>query len=61
MDYKYFDEVIEKTLVLKNQGIINFSNYKIDNIENLKLWNLFPEDFKYYLKNLGPIEISMNV
>ncbi len=49
MDYKYFDDVIEKIIDLKNQGIIEFSIDEIENIEELNLWNLFPEDFKYYL------------
>ncbi len=60
MDYKYFDGVIEKIIELKNQGIIEFSIDEIENIEELNLWNLFPEDFKYYLNKLGLIGISMN-
>lgn len=60
MDYKYFDDVIEKIIDLKNQGIIEFSLDEIENIEGLNLWNLFPEDLKYYLNKLGLIEINMN-
>lgn len=59
MDYKYFDEVLSKIRELEKLEILKISNSEIKNPENLKLWDSFPEDFKYYLIKLGKVDISL--
>lgn len=58
MNYKYFDEVLDKLFDLEKLGILRFSIDKIDDLEGLKDWHRFPNDFKYFLKKLGNVTIS---
>ena len=58
MDYKYFDEVIDKLIDLEKLGILRFSIAHLEKLEDLKDWARFPNDFKYYLEKLGHVTIS---
>ena len=59
MDTNYFDEIIKEILNLEKVGIIKIQKDNKIDYEKLKLYNLFPVDFKYFLKQIGCVQISL--
>jgi hypothetical protein len=59
MDINYFDQVITEIYKLEKFGVIKINRcFNID-YEKLKLYEFFPDDFKYLLKQIGCVQISM--
>jgi len=59
MDTNYFDEIIKEILKLEKVGIIKIQRGNSIVYEKLKLYNLFPVDFKYFLKQIGCVQFSL--
>jgi hypothetical protein len=58
MDYNYYDEIIKKVLELEKQNEIKITRSIDIQIEDLKTFNNFPKDIKYFLNKIGFVEIS---
>lgn len=59
MDINYFDQVITEIYKLEKLGVIKINRcFNID-YEKLKLYEFFPDDFKYLLNQIGCVQISM--
>ena len=59
MDTNYFDQIIKEIFKLEKVGIIKIRRDINIDYEKLNLYNLFPVDFKYLLKQVGCVQISL--
>jgi hypothetical protein len=58
MDINYFDRIIKEIFKLEKLGVIKIGRCINIDYKKLKLYKSFPDDFKYFLKEVGCVQIS---
>ena len=59
MDLPYFNKIIKEIFNLEKLGVITIIRFTNYDYQKLKLYNSFPDDFKYFLQKVGCVQISL--